>query len=244
MLVTWKGHLAMQITHDEAVSMFREIGYKTAKKWDEERLTRKLNRLPSLLKDTPDIPESIKSNKEHICNRICREIEEHGGKIELAVEGDMSMAVKKAKKENSNRGRIMTIAEYEGREETPKKKKVKKDVKTEKKPLKKKKAEVVAKKGKEKKAVKESGKKEKKKKVIHKGLNQFGYRTESKAGKVDACLTKTPISAKDIARKLRNTKVGDKKPIDEAFIIRHLNHAVDNSRGVKFVDGKGYCSAI
>jgi hypothetical protein len=216
----------MQVTKKEAVAMFRKIGYKTAGKWDDERLVLKLNRLPMLLEDTPDILETIKTDENHICNRICKAVE-GDEKIELIQEGDAKMV--KTKKAKSKRGRIMSIAEYEGREETGKKTKVR------------------SKKTKSEKPVKKDVKvkvKSKKVKGERKGLNKFGYRENSKAGMVDALLSKSPITAKEIAKKLKGKEIEGKKPIDEDFVIRHLNHAIDEGRGVKYVEGKGFSATI
>lgn len=215
----------MKITRKEAVRLFKEIGYRTAKLWDDERLVKKLNRLPTIIEGTPDIPNSVTNNPDHLCNRICGEVKGNR-KIELEV-GESKMA---KKQKDKKKFKIMSVAEYEGREEPKKEKKLK--VKTGKKV--KEKAKV------EKKVEKKVVNKEKKER---KGLNKFGYRENGKAGQIDALLSKTPITAAKIAKKLGDVKFKNKPNIDEKFVVRHLTHAIENNRGVKLTKD-GYVSTI
>ena len=217
----------MKVLRKEAISIFKELGYKTARRWDVDLIVRKLNKLPSLIEGTPDLPKEIQNNANHMCNVICRAITHEGETIELYEEGDAEMA-KKAK--TKTKKHFNSIAEYEGRE-APKKSKNKKNkdkVKTK-----------TAKKVKEK--TKKSKNKDKTKKVAKvkkdaAGVNKFGYRIGTQSDIVDSALSNK--KHKDVA------KLAEITGLTKAFVRMHLNHAVANNRGVKYVDGKGYISTL
>jgi len=218
----------MKVLRKETISIFKELGYKTARRWDRDLIVRKLNKLPRLIEGTPDLPEEIQNNVNHMCNVICRAITNEHETIELYEEGDAEMAKKKAK--TKTKKHFNSIAEYEGRE-APKKSKNKKNkdkVKTK-----------TAKKVKEK--TKKSKNKDKTKKVAKvkkdaAGVNKFGYRIGTQSDIVDSALSNK--KHKDVA------KLAEITGLTKAFVRMHLNHAVANNRGVKYVDGKGYISTL
>jgi hypothetical protein len=220
----------MELRRKQARRLFKELGYHTAKLWDDDRLTRQLNRLPSILSTTPDIPKEIESDETHLCNVICKAITEDNEVISLRKPEGEEMAKTKKKKKKSMRGRIQTIAEYEGREETPKKKKGKKSKKV--------KGDVGKKKSlkdKKTKTKKTSETKKTKKTSTSKAkVNKFGYRIGSQSAAVDAVLSKKPRDVKEIHRLTK---------VSHNTIRQHLKHAIENERGVEMTD-KGYRSII
>ena len=217
----------MKVLRKEAISIFKELGYKTARRWDRDLIVRKLNKLPSLIEGTSDLPKEIQDNANHMCNMICRAITYEGETIELYEEGDAEMAKKKTKKTKTKK-HFNSVAEYEGRE-APKKSKNKD--KTKKTKDKTKKTKDKTKKIKTKDKTKTT--KIKKEKA---GVNKFGYRIGTKSDIVDSVLSNK--KHKDVA------KIAELTGMTKAFVRMHLDHAVDNNRGVKFVDGKGYISTL
>lgn len=219
----------MKILRKVAISIFKELGYKTAKRWDDEMLTRKLNRLPSIIEGTPDLPLQIKNDANHMCNMVCRAITYEQDKIELYEEGDAKMAKKKAKPKTKKH--FNSIAEYEGKEPSKKSKNKSKGNSKVK--------DKTTKKLKEKTKKNKSKSKDKKTVTVKKeaaGTNKFGYRIGTMSDTVDSALSnKKHKTAKTIA---------EKTGLTTAFVRMHLNHAVDNDRGVKWVDGKGYIATV
>jgi hypothetical protein len=218
----------MKVLRKEAISIFKELGYKTARRWDRDLIVRKLNKLPNLIEGTPDLPKDIQNNANHMCNVICRAITHEGETIELYEEGDAEMAKKKTKKTKTKK-HFNSIAEYEGRE-APKKSKNKSKGKVKTK---------TAKKVKDK--TKKTKSKDKTKKVAKvkkdaAGVNKFGYRIGTMSDTVDSALSNK--KHKTVA------KIAEITGLKTAFVRMHLNHAVDNKRGVKYVDGKGYISTL
>jgi len=209
----------MELRRKQARKLFKELGYHTAKLWDDDRLTRQLNRLPSILSTTPDIPKEIESDETHLCNVICKAITEDNESVSLRKPEGEEMA-KAKKKKKTMKGKIQTIAEYEGREETPKKKKGKKS----------KKDKVSTKKTTKSKA----SEKPKKTSESKAKVNKFGYREGSQSAKVDAVLSK---KSKDVKEIHKLTKVSHNT------IRQHLKHAIENDRGVEQTS-KGYRSTI
>lgn len=214
----------MEVTRGAAIEMFRQIGYKLMDKWDDEQMTRKLNNLPNIVEKTDDIPQEIQDDPNHLCNVICKAITENKEKVVL--QGDAEMAKKKKKKgleeavkerkpkKDPKRGRILSVAEYEGREE-PKK----------------------VRKGEFKDKKREKPAKEKTEKVEKKasaGRNKYGYRIGTKSDAIDSCLGKKPITVSEIAGKSK---------VDPQTVRMHLKHAIDNDRGVKLTE-EGYVSTI
>ena len=215
----------MKVLKEVAVSIFKELGYKTVKRWDDELLTSKLNRLPNIIEGTPDLFE-IQNNASHMCNVICRAITNEHEQIEIFEEGDAKMAKKKAK--TKTKKHFNSIAEYEGRED-PKKSKSKTKIKDKKD----KNTKVKVKKDK-----KVKDKKDKKVKTVKEraGVNKFGYRIGSMSDIVDSALSN---------KKHREVKyIAEKTGLKTSFVRMHLKHAVENDRGVKYVASKGYIATV
>ena len=210
----------MKVSRKEAISIFKELGYKTARRWDADLIVRKLNKLPSLIEGTSDLPKEIQDNANHMCNMICRAITYEGETIELYEEGDAEMAKKKTKKTKTKK-HFNSVAEYEGREAPKKSKNKDKTKKT---------------KDKTKKIKTKDKTKTTKIKKEKAGVNKFGYRIGTKSDIVDSVLSNK--KHKDVA------KIAELTGMTKAFVRMHLDHAVDNNRGVKFVDGKGYISTL
>jgi len=217
----------MKVLRKEAISIFKELGYKTARRWDVDLIVRKLNKLPSLIEGTPDLPKEIQNNANHICNVICRAITHEGETIELYEEGDAEM-VKKAK--TKTKKHFSSIAEYEGKE-APKKSKNKKNKDKDKMKTTKKNKEKT-----KKTKSKDTTKKVAKVKKEKAGVNKFGYRIGTQSDIVDSALSNK--KHKDVA------KIAELTGLTKSFVRMHLSHAVDNNRGVKYVDGKGYISTL
>ncbi len=205
----------MQVTRSAAIQMFRDLGYKSkVAKWEDDRIVKKINNLPTILKGTPDLPESVINDKDHLANVICRKIEESNEKIELIDdEGETNMSkqmgtnIKANKKNKKNKkGKVMSIAEYEGREEPKKSKKLK-----------------------------EKGHGEKVTKRTSKaGINKYGYRIGTKSDSVDSVLSKKPKTMDQICEESKQNK---------SFVRMHLMHAVENDRGVQKTE-KGFVSTV
>lgn len=211
----------MQVERSVAVQLFKDLGYKTVDRWDDETLIKKLNRVPSIIEGTPDIPPVIANDPDHICMVIWNAITYKGDTITLKQEGDATMAKKKAKKKDKKF--FDSIADYEGKEESKKaksKSKTTKKLKTKAKPETKTKTKTKTSKPKKEAA----------------GKNKFGYRIGTLSDTVDSELsTKKHKEASTIAAATQ---------IKVAFVRMHLNHAVENNRGVKYVEGKGYIATI
>jgi len=221
----------MKVLKEVAVSIFKELGYKTVRRWDDELLTSKLNRLPNIIEGTPDLFE-IQNNASHMCNVICRAITNEHEQIEIFEEGDAKMAKKKAK--TKTKKHFNSIAEYEGRED-PKKSKSKTKIK-DKKVKKDKNTKVKVKK--DKKVKDKKDKKDKKVKAVKEraGVNKFGYRIGSMSDIVDSALSN---------KKHREVKyIAEKTGLKTSFVRMHLKHAVENDRGVKYVASKGYIATV
>lgn len=217
----------MEVTRGAAIEMFRQIGYKLMDKWDDEQMTRKLNNLPNIVEKTDDIPQEIQDDPNHLCNVICKAVMENKEKIVLQ-QGDAKMAKKEKKgleeavkerkpKKDPKRGRILSVAEYEGREEP---KKVRKGEFKDKK--------------REKPAREKAEKTETAEKKVGAGRNKYGYRIGTKSDAIDSCLGKKPLTVSEIAGKSK---------VDPQTVRMHLKHAIDNDRGVKLTE-EGYVSTI
>lgn len=167
----------MEIKRSDALVMFKDLGYKTCDKWENDRLERKLNKLPELIDGTPDIPTSIIENSEHLCNKICKSVQNEEKIKIIDDEGDTIMAKKSEKKTV----KMVSLAEYEGRAEP--KKKATKERSVEKKTM----------------AKKIPGEKKERKSSV--GKNKYGYRLGTKSDAVDSVLGKKPLTVKEIAEK-------------------------------------------
>jgi len=210
----------VEVTRSAAIDMFLDLGFKTCRVWEDPRIERKLNKLPEILKDTPDLPTKISNDENHLCHAVCRAVT-NLEKINLIPdEGEVNMAKAKKTEKKFKRGQILSIAEYEGRSED---KSDKKTVKASDKKLVKNKSE--------KKAKNTDEKKEKKEKA---GVNKFGYRIGTKSDTIDNALSKKPLTLKELA---------DKTGLDVALIRMHLMHAIAENRGVKKTDD-GFSSTI
>lgn len=178
----------MQVTRSAAIQLFQDLGYKLATKWNDDRIARKMNNLSAILKGTPDLPESVLNDKTHLANVICQKVEENE-QIELIDdnEGEQNMSkqmgtnikANKKNKKNNKRGKVMSVAEYEGRAETKSEKKTK------------------SKKHGDQKVVKRASKA---------GINKYGYRIGTKSDAVDSVLSKKPKSLDQICEESKQDK--------------------------------------
>lgn len=176
----------MKVKKDEVIAMFKDLGYTTCTTWDDKRLTRKLNKLGDLLANVEDLPKEITDDMESkepklLVNRICSALDNDekitldGPETEIS-EGEETMATKTKEKKakDKKRGRVLSVAEYEGREDKQtKKSKKEKTAKDKSRPV-----------GEKKKGG---------------NVNQFGYRKGTKSDMVDSVLTKKPMSVQEIA---------------------------------------------
>jgi len=109
----------MIITRENAIGLFVELGFVSAKTWSDERLATKFNKLPELVADA-DTSE-IEGEQEELLDEVLKTLDE-GGFVDIDSSKEKKPEVKKTVKKKSKKKSKVVEEEPESKEKSMKKK--------------------------------------------------------------------------------------------------------------------------
>ncbi len=197
----------VRVNRDDAIALFRELGFKTATDWDDEKLAKNLNRLE-------DLPAKMKTKQTERAARLVMSVPKGGVKIAGMEERQEEKDAKNKKEQEAfDKERAQSTEKRKAKVGAGKKSKTGEEDMAKKKA--KKKAKKAAKKAAKKKAATKA-------KANGNGKDKFGTRVGTKGAKFNAALTAKPQTMAVLMKKagLKETMYNHANKLIENKLVR------------------------